>query len=269
MAETRPTTNINRISMVAAAILLSYSLAGFLQLPAGSIAIHLPGFYAALQINVQVAIVFLVTGMAATGTDWLVREHPSFKGRFTIQHWLLPALTAWGIGMLLLQQPYGLLWWMVYGVGGAVLIWVLTAEYMVVDPDDVRHVPATIGLTAISFALFLVLTVTIRAMETRLFILTPTITLAAALTSLRALHLRLHGQWAFIPAGVISLIIGQLCSALNYLPVGPIAFGLFLLGPAYALTSFIGGLLENKTWRQVAAEPITVLVIVWGIAASL
>lgn len=255
--------------MVAAAILLSYSLAGFLQLPAGSIAIHLPGFYAALQINVQVAIVFLVTGMAATGTDWLVREHPSFKGRFTIQHWLLPALTAWGIGMLLLQQPYGLLWWMVYGVGGAVLIWVLTAEYMVVDPDDVRHVPATIGLTAISFALFLVLTVTIRAMETRLFILTPTITLAAALTSLRALHLRLHGQWAFIPAGVISLIIGQLCSALNYLPVGPIAFGLFLLGPAYALTSFIGGLLENKTWRQVAAEPITVLVIVWGIAASL
>ena len=135
-----------------------------------------------------------------------------------------------------------------------------------VDPEDVRHIPAVIGLTAISFALFLTLAITIRAAEIRLFLLVPTITVVCGLSSLRALHLRLHKRWAFTSTVVIAIIIGQLSAALNYLNIDPVTFGLVLLGPAYALTSLVGGVLERKYWRQIIAEPIFVLVIVWGFA---
>ncbi len=257
---------INRVSVLASAILLSYTLAGFISFPAQILTIQLPGIFFEFQLNVQVVVSLFVAGLTATGADWLVREHPSFQERFTIQHWLLPALVAWVIGLILFQQPFSLLWWIIFAVGGVILILVLVAEYIVVDPNDVRQIPAVIGLTAISYALFLMLAITIRAAEIRLFLLTPAISLGCALTSLRTLHLRLHHRWAFTATAVIAIIIGQLSAALNYLNIEPITFGLILLGPAYALTSLVGGLLEKKYWRQVMVEPIVVLIFVWGFA---
>jgi len=267
VTESRNLPNIfDRISILSAAILLAYILAGFVSLPAQDLALQLPGFYLEIQINVQVVIAFLVAGLSATGVDWLVRDHPGFREKYTFQHWLLPALTAWAIGMALFQQPFGNQWWAIFVVGGGALILVLIAEYTVVDPTDVRQFPATIGLIALSFALYLILIITIRAIETRLFILLPTIFLATGLTSLRTLHLRLQGRWAFTHTAVIAIIIGQLSAALNYLPIEPVTFGLVLLGPAYALTSLVGGFLAGRNWRQAIGEPIFVLVIIGGIA---
>jgi hypothetical protein len=258
--------NINRISILASAILLAYTLAGFITIPSRDFSIQLPGLFLVFQFNNQIVIAFFVAGLTATGADWLVREHPAFKERFTIQHWLLPALSAWVIGLILFQHPFGILWWIIFAVGGTILILILVAEYIMVDPEDVRHIPSVIGLTAISFALFLTLSITIRAAETRLFLLVPTISIACGLSSLRTLHLRLHKRWAFTSTAVIAIMIGQLSAALNYLRIAPVPFGLILLGPAYALTSLIGGVLERKYWRQIIAEPIFVLVIVWGFA---
>ena len=135
-----------------------------------------------------------------------------------------------------------------------------------IDPDDSRSIPAIIGLTAISFALFLVLAITIRASEVRLFFLLPTIATASFLTSLRTLHLRLQHKWLYLHSAIIAISITQLSAALNYIQIEPVSFGLVLLGPAYALTSFIGALTEKKSWRVAIIEPVFVLGIVWGIA---
>ena len=140
---------------------------------------------------------------------------------------------------------------------------VFVAEYIVVDPNDVRHTPAAIGLTSISFALFFMLTVWLRTTQVRLFLLIPTLTFTMVLVSLRAMQLRLHGRWAFVPASIIALVTGQLTTTLHYLPLEPITFGLVLLGPAYALTSLMVGFLETKPWRQIIVEPLIVIIIVW------
>jgi hypothetical protein len=266
MAEIRHLPNINRVSVLSSSILLAYTLAGFFSFPARDFSFQFLGIFLEFQLNVQVVIALFVAGLTATGADSLVRDHPSFKGKTTIQHWLLPALVAWVIGLILFQQPFSILWWIIFGVGGLILILVLVAEYIVVDPDDTRHIVAVIGLTAISFALFLMLAITIRAAEIRLFLLVPTITFGCALSSLRALHLRLHQRWAFTATIVIAIIIGQMSAAFNYINIEPITFGLALLGPAYALTSLIGGLLEKKNWRQIIFEPVIVLCLVWGLA---
>jgi hypothetical protein len=119
-----------------------------------------------------------------------------------------------------------------------------------------------VALTAVSFALYLVLAAALRFAGSRLFFLLLALTLAVSLVSLRTLQLR-YGQWAFIEAGVIALVTAQLASALHYWPLSPVSFGLILLGPAYALTSFLGNLAEGEPVRQAIVEPLALLLLVW------
>lgn len=256
----------NRLSVVSATILLAYALARFIDLPARSVALQLPGIYLSIEINVRTIVALLVAGLTATGADWLLRGHPHIGDNKTFEHWILPALTAFVIGLPLYQFSLGPQWWIGFAIGGALLMLVLVAEYITIDPQDIRNPAAALGLTAVSFALYLALAIVLRFSGFRLFLVLPALTLAVGFVSLRALHLRLHGQWAWIESALIALICGQITAAVHYLPLAPISYGLLLLGPAYALTSFIANLAEKKSLRQSVIEPVIVLIIVLGTA---
>lgn len=274
----RSLPNADRLSVLAATILLAYALARFINLPERELAVQLPGVYLSVQINIHTIVALLVAGLTASGADWLLRDHPALdrhnpgkRGapsgkQSTLEHWLLPALTAWVIGLPLSQLPPGPMWWAGFALGGGVLMLVLVAEYIVVDPEDIRQPPAAAGLTAVSFALYLALAVALRFAGIRLFLLLPALSITAGLVSLRAMHLRLHGRWAFVQAAVIALIIGQIAAALHYWPLAPVTYGMVLLGPAYALTSLISSLEEAEPLRKALIEPLAVLIIVWGTA---
>jgi hypothetical protein len=227
-----------RLSILSATILLAYALSQFVDLPGRQIAVQLPGIYLEAQVDVQ----------------------PLFE------HWILPALTALVIAIPLAQVPLSTVWWLGFALGGAALILVLIAEYIAIDPDDMRMPLASAGLIAISFALFLALAVALRFSGARLFLILPGLSLAAGLVSLRALHLRLHGQWAPLQAGMVAFIVAQLVAVLHYWPLSPVPYGLVLLGPAYALTSLFARLEEGETPRQAILEPIVILLLVWGVA---
>ncbi len=266
MLKSRNLPNPDRLSVLAATILLAYALTNFVNVPERVFSIQLPGLFLEFNFNVRTLIVLIAAGLTASGTDWLLRDHPALKGGSTIEHILLPALTAWVIGVPLFQLPYGLAWWVVFAIGGTLLTLVLVAEYIVVDPEDVRHALASAGLTAVSYAIYLILAIVLRSSGVRLFLLLPGVVLAAALVSLRTLHLRLLGRWKIWEMIVIAAVVGQIAAALQYWPLSPIAFGLGVLGPAYALTSLIGALEEGEPVRQAAIEPLIVMGIAWGAA---
>ncbi len=258
--------DLDRLSALAATILLAYALAHFIDFPSRKLAVELFGIYLSLQINAQTVVSLLVATLTAASADWLVRGHPALKNQSTLEHWLLPALTAWAIELPLAQIPFGPLWWIGFALGGAFIVLVLIAEYIVVDPDDMRQGPAAAGLTAVSFALFLVLITSFRFAGLRLYLLLPALAISSLLVSLRALHLRLHGKWAFLQASIIALITIQLAAALHYWPLSPVSFGLALLGPAYALTNLAGNLAEDEPLPQAFLEPFVVMVLIWGAA---
>lgn len=264
--KTRNLPDADRLSVLAATILLSYALARFINLPPRDLALQLPGVYLTVQVNVRTIVAFLVAGLTASGADWLIRQHPAAGHKSTVEHWLLPGLTAWVIGIPLFQIPLRPLWWAGFALAGVTLMLVLLAEYIVVDPDDSRQPVAAAGLTAVSFALFLTLAIALRFSGSRLFLVLPALTLAAGLVSLRTLHLRLHGRWAFVQSSLIALLCGQIAAGLYYWPLSPVAFGLAVLGPTYALTSLIANLAEDETLEQALVEPGIVLAIVWGTA---
>lgn len=258
--------NPDQLSVFAAVILLAYSLASILDLPEQSLALQVPGVYFEVKINAQTIISLLVAILAASGTAWVIRTHPSQQNRPTIQHWMLPALTAWAIGIPLLLGSFGVYWIAGVFLGGSVLMIVLVAEYIVVEPADRRYPLAAVTLTAISYALFLIIAISLRESQLRLFLLLPALTLAASLVSLRSLHLRLRGRWAWLLTGVSVLIMAQFITGLHYLPLSSVSFGLLLLAPAYALTSLFGSYAEGSPWQKIITEPMIVMLLISALA---
>jgi hypothetical protein len=258
--------NIDRLSVLTAMIVLAYTLERFINLPSRQISGQLPGLYIEFNISVNMVTSLLVACMTAAGANWLMRSHPAAQGKHSLEHAILPALTALVIGIPLGGVPVGLGWWIGLISGAFILGLVLIAEYIAVDPQDIHLPLASAALSAVSFALFLLLAGALRAGGVRLLYTIPALVFAAWLVSLRVTNLRLHGEWTIYESAIIAFVIGQTSAAFNYWPLTPIAFGLVLLGPSYALISLFCNLIEEKPYRQAIFEPIISIVIAWGAA---
>jgi hypothetical protein len=272
----KPYPYFDRISVLTATILLAYVVARYIDLPERSIEVDVFGFLLTAQFNVNTLVAILVAGLSATGADWLIRGHPARRGAQTLSHWVLPGLTAWTLGLTLNLLPVsGLLWWVVLAIGAGLLIMVLVAEYTVVDPVSEQFNIAALGLTVLSFALYLVLVTNLKAQDVRLVFLLPAAFFTTVLISMRTIYLRLFRQGlamvdnvttALLAAIVIGIVVAQFVGALHYAPISPVGFGLILLGPAYALTNLISSLTEGVQMQRVWVEPAILCVAIWGLA---
>lgn len=261
--------NTDRLSILVASILLAYALLPFFQIPERSITLQVAGVLFVFRVSFSTIISVLTACLAAIGTDMLLRQHPRLGNQTTFQHWLLPAMTAWVIGVPLSTLRPGLQWGIVFSFSALLLVLVLVAEYVSVDPFDIRFGPAAVGLTAVSYALFLILTITLAAARSRLYILLPALTLAIFLVSLHNLYFRLGGHWSISWSAALALAVGQVAAALHYWPLAPLQFGLVILGLAYSLASVAGSIMEGRSWRTLWIEPAVMLLILWGLAAGL
>lgn len=262
----------NQVGVLIASVLLTYALTRLANAPGFTLTLQLPGFYFTYPVTLGTGMTLMAAGLTATGMDWLLRGHPilnNSRRRHTIEHWLLPTLTAFIVGVLLDILPSGTLWWVGFAFGATVLVAVILSEYIAVDPGAPMYALASAGLTALSYALFLLFCIALRIGGARLFLIVPAIFLAATLVSLRTLHLRLNGHWDFHWSLGIGLISTQLAAGLHYWPLTPLQFGLIALGPVYALTAFAYRIDEELPLRNVLAEPGIILAALWGTAAFL
>ena len=106
--------------------------------------------------------------------EWLIQSHPGkdrYQNRWAyFRHWIVPVLTSIVIGITLNTFAGGLIWWAVYILGSLLLFAVFIAEYNVVTAEDYRNPLATVGLTALSFALYLLLAIAVFSADIRLYI---------------------------------------------------------------------------------------------------
>ena len=265
MSRSQYLPDIDRVSVLAGMITLAYILTHFIIVPVRELALQLPGVYLAVQINVNTLVGVLVAGLTAAGANWIYHDHPDLKSS-AFPYLILPALTALIIGFPLNQLPFGVNWWLGMAGGVLVLVLVLIGEFISIGSEDVRQPLAAAGLTAVSFALYLVLATSLRSGGTRLFLALPGLTLGAWMVSLRVLHLRLHGQWLVYESAMIAFIVSQFVAVFYYWPVTPVAFGVLVLGPSYALTSLFIGLIEEKPLRQALSEPAVAILVAIGVA---
>lgn len=257
----------DRLSVLAATVMLAYAVTPFISLPARDIQIQLPGIFLSYNLTFSTLTSIFAAALAGFGSDWLLHLHPRYAETRAASHWLLPALTALVIGVPLNNLRVGTEWWVVFAFGGLLLVGVCAAEYIAADPADPRYAPVSAVLSAVSFALFLVLAVALRGAGLRMYLIIPALVGALFLTVLRTLFLRLGERWVWTwPLG-ISLVLGQAAAGLHYWPISPLQFGLILLGPAYALTSLAVAWEEGKSLRGEWIEAALMLAAVWGLAA--
>lgn len=258
--------NSNRIGLLTSTVLLAFTAAHIIPSPQFSIEAQLPGFFLNIPFNIPILMNLLTAGLTATGMDWLLRGHPSLKGRATLQWWLLPTLTAFVISTLLSILPPGRPWWIGFAISGVFIFFVFLAEYIVVDADSPYYTISIAGLTAISYSLFFILAVALRSGSARLFLLLPGLFIAAALASLRILHLHLGGHWEYAWALGIGFVCIQIAAGLHYWPLSPVKFGLMLIGPLYGLVNLAINLRENIPTGRAMFEPALTTAICWGLA---
>jgi hypothetical protein len=264
MPENRYLPDPTRVSILTASVLLAFALTRLVSAPTYELTIPLGGLYVSLSFNLNTLIVLLAAGLTAAGMDWLLRTHPSLEKGETREHWLLPTLTVLVIGVALYTLPPTEIWWLEFGLGAILLLVVFYAEFVAVDPADVRYPFATGILTVVAFVIFLILAVALKASNARLFLVAPALFLGGGLVALRTLHLRLKERWEGSWALGIAVAIVQVGAALYYMPLTPVRFGLGLLGPLYALTSLAVSLAEGSPLRQAIFEPAIMLILLCG-----
>ncbi len=259
--------DLNRLSIIAGVIVLFYAIIPFVTIPAEQIAINLPPFVFALDVNFGSLISLLVAILAALGSDWLIQSHPSREKRSLLQHGFIPSLTAWVIGVPLNSLEGGPEWWIVLTLGAALLVLILLSEYIVVDKNSVAHLPASMGLTIVSFSLFLMLAIAVRASSLRLFLMLPVLVGSLALLVFRALYLRNQGgKRNIFWMAAISLFAGQIVIGMHYLPLKPLTFGLIIVAISLGLTTFAINFEEGQQGRMLWFEPFLLLFVLLSLA---
>jgi len=261
--------NRERLSIVVATILLAYTLTKFVNVPSRVFTLSFLGIIIPLTINFTTIITASVAGMTASGTDWLLRDHHKLENKSTLPHLLLPALTAWILSVILSHLPNDPLWWIVFIVGGIFLLLVIFAEFIVLDEGDIHRPFAIIMLSALSYAMFLSLLVALRSANLRLVMTLPAVAISSGALSLRVISLQNPDQLKFPEAMACLIIVVQLTAALHYLPISSLSFGLFLLGTLYATVNLITTVSRETFSRNSLIEPVSVLILLWGLALLL
>lgn len=252
-----------KLSIVSACILISYTTLPFIQLPAREIPFSVFGILIPLRINFYNLMSLIAAAIAAAGADWMLRDHPLINTHSTLPHLILPAVTAWAIGFPLGLLEVGLEWWFILAFGSSLVILILVAEYISLDVQDSRYPLALMVLSAVSFGIFFLLCIALRAANSRLYLMLLILPSFFIFLCLRILHFRLGGRWRFEWTAVITLIVTQCIIGFYYWPLTPVRFGLGLLGPTYALIGIAASLEENPDFRKIFYDPLIVLAILW------
>ena len=79
VVEHRHLPDADDLSVLSAIILLAYVIARFVDFHSTNITIQLPGLYLNFEISIRTVITLLVTGLAASGAEWLMRQHPRLR----------------------------------------------------------------------------------------------------------------------------------------------------------------------------------------------
>lgn len=256
---------INRLSVVSAAIMLAFALTKLVAFPAQSLSFSIFGILLNFTLDFNTVITLLTAALAAVGMDWLILSHPGrlkYKNRWAyVWHWVMPVLTTLVIGIALNAFIDEILWWVIYILGSLLLMAVFIAEYNVVPSEGIQLPIARVGLTALSFALYLLLAIALFTVNLRLYIRLPLLSIGALMVFSRSIYLRV-GAWHPLWAVINSLILSEIAVGFHYLPLSPIQIGLVLVGLAYAFTSFVTGIKEQRKRWAFWGEPIIMLIVV-------
>lgn len=259
----------DRLSVVTGAMVLALALARFLDAPVRPMAVNAFGSPLGINLSATTLMVLLVTGMAVTGMEGLVRSHPLARqkklGRSFI-YWLVPAMLALALaGWLSRVENLGV--WTVALLGSAILLpLAFAAEYAAVRPENGQDSGQSAWLqwgqsALIHLVAVLAFTLVFEWRARSLLSGTAVVVLATLLATRLLWPLVKRPADAVVYGGVVGLVLGQLTWVLNYERLSSLRGGLLLLLAFYVTAGLLQQFVLGRFNRQVVWEYSGVAVV--------
>jgi hypothetical protein len=268
--EELPQPDRDRLSILIALVLLAYSLIRIVSLPTAVLQYSWLGLIFRLEINTSTVMIALATLISVSGADWVIRTHPEVdSGQRSLEHWILPALAAMGIGIIVIRLPAGpflaaglLAAGVLFGV---VILW----EFISADQRDPRLPSARLGLRIVSYLLLTGTLFAIFATDARAIVAIPAVLMASVGVSWRVLRLQLKRRplWHF--GLLLGWLLAQLSWALHYWPIPPIQGALILTVGAYLGNELLEAHLRGGLARRRALEILSIGTIAFAAIVTL
>lgn len=227
--------------------------------------VHVMAVVLALGVTTYLAVeptqnwlLLLLCGLAAIGTDAIVRHHP--KAHFqslddTALYLFVPVLFTLSVGIFLEEVASGY-WTLGVGLGSAIPFWaILRAEYESIDRESESFQGTRLVLNGATYLIAFLFFATIYDFELSLF----TASFAAGIVSvLLAIEvLREEGLDTFrtiLYAVASGLLMAEAAWTTHFLPLEASAAAVFLLLAFYLMTGLMHNYLGNRLNLKTAAE---------------
>jgi hypothetical protein len=256
------------LSALTALVLLTYTLLRVVSLPTYEASVTVFTFRVSLQLNAQFLLLSLVSALTIAGVDWLIELHPRKKsGWERIQHWIIPGMAAIGAGSIVSRIPQGPWLWLGLVIAAFILVAVLVAEFIMVDPVDPRHDFVALALTTLGFLLIIGLLFAMRVAALRAILAIPLTMVAGSALSWRLARMRPSYEGAVRYAIAIGGLLAQLGWGLHYLALDPWRAAMILGLGLYLGNGMTQTIESDESSRSRMAELI--IIGVAGLSAIL
>jgi hypothetical protein len=203
-------------------------------------------------------LLLLLAGLAALGTDAVVRSHPhSHYQRVddTALHLFVPVLFTLGVGIFL-EDVVGGYWTVGVGLLSAAAFWaILRAEYESLDRSAEHYQSARLVLNLATYVVAFLFFATIYDFGLDLAAASfaaGTISFLLAIEVLREEGMDIARTMTFALA--IGLLMAQAAFSVHFLPLESSAGAVFLLVAFYLMTGLMHNYLANRLNSRTAAE---------------
>lgn len=258
-----PNPDLDQLSVMAALVLLSYTLARLVVLPSIGAEITILGLLVRLEINTHLVMLALAAALTTAGAAWLLGSHPNASSqRSTAEHWVIPGLAALGVGAILSRIPLGLGLAIGLALAAGLLIAVLVAEFIVFDPTDPRYDVASLGLRSLAYLLLIGVIFAVQATDIRAAFAIPIVMTCSCAVAWRLLRLGVPQSSVWPYALLIGFITTQLAWGLHYWPTSPLQQALIL-----GLVTYLGeGFLLAHLQEGITAARALELAVLAGLS---
>jgi len=266
----------------------------FLTLPERTLSTEVLGSPITLTITINTILAVLLAGLAATGTEAIVRAHPQIEltderrprretaprlmtARMSMSaaedqavplvrsHWIY-----WGAPIALILVAVYLMpvapsttYWVLGLVASGVALGVAVAGiYYTIDPFQTGYRRARLGMNAFTYALALVLFLVVYRTRVRSIVSATGVLLIRSLLAMK-LQRSSHRPTVFVAlyAAITGLVLGEATWVLNYWRLDSLTGGLVLLVLFYDVVGFSQQALAGKIRRRMVVEYALITVI--------
>ena len=236
VAERKKSIPTDRLSIITALIILNYALMPFIYSPEITLDFSILGIVFNFHLQYSNLMVLSASAFGAVGSYWLLYDHPLISRTNILIHLILPTLIAGVMSIPLNVITIGPAWWIVFALESALIIFTIIAEFYSVDPHNSLFALSKIILIPLSVGLILLLSISVRSADYRLYIEAFVLTTVFSIIFIRLNNLTETTQKKTRTL-VSAFLFVQILTICHYLPLPSIAFGLVLTGFASFLIS--------------------------------